>query len=127
MSPRVEMKELYSILTLWFRQLRISFVFYLKLLIFCWLNRLNRAKKMYFLSIVFSIFLNVFCVEKLQLMTCKKSRVRIKPVIWELTLGFDRLKTTLDRSALAAGCSTPLRRYVFILGITRKFLSNKVR
>ena len=38
----------------------------------------------------------------------KKWRVRIWPVTQELTLGFDRLKTTPDRSALAAGCTTTL-------------------
>ena len=28
---------------------------------------------------------------------------------WKLTLVFDRLKTTPDRSSLAAGCTTTLR------------------
>ena len=39
-----------------------------------------------------------FVLKKLQLMICT----------WELTLGFDRLNTTPDRSALAAGCTTTL-------------------
>ena len=44
-------------------------------------------------------------------MICKNWRVRFWPVTWELTLGFDRLKTTPDRSALAAGCTTTLKSH----------------
>ena len=49
-----------------------------------------------------------FVLKKLQLMICKNWRIHFWPVTWELTLGFDRLKTTLDRSALGAGCTTTL-------------------
>ena len=49
-----------------------------------------------------------FVLKKLQLMICKNWRVRFWPVTWELTLGFDRLKTTPDRSSLGAGCTTTL-------------------
>ena len=49
-----------------------------------------------------------FVLKKLQLMICKNWRVRIWPVTWELTLAFERLKTTPDRSGLAAGCTNPL-------------------
>ena len=41
-------------------------------------------------------------------MICENWRVHFWPVTWELTLGFDRLKTTPDRSSLAAGCTTTL-------------------
>ena len=51
-----------------------------------------------------------FVLKKLQLTICKNWRVHFWPVTWELTLGFNRLKTTLDRSALAAGCTTTLKR-----------------
>ena len=54
---------------------------------------------------------DVFCVEKLQLTICKNWRVRIWPVTWGLTSGFDRLKTTPDRSSLGAGCTTTLSYY----------------
>ena len=50
-----------------------------------------------------------FVLKKLQLMICKNWRVHFWPVTWELTLGFDRLKTTPDRSAQAAGCTTTLK------------------
>ena len=49
-----------------------------------------------------------FVLKNLQLLICKNWRVHFLPVTWELTLGFDRLKTTPYRSALAAGCTTTL-------------------
>ena len=49
-----------------------------------------------------------FVLKKRQLRICKNWRVHFWPVTWELTLGFDRLKTTPDRSALEAGCTTTL-------------------
>ena len=48
----------------------------------------------------------MFCVEKQQLMNGKISKVSIWPVTWGFTLGFHRLKTSPDRSVLAAGCTT---------------------
>ena len=45
-----------------------------------------------------------FVLKKLQLMICKNWKIHF----WKLTLGFDRLKTTPDRSLLAAGCTTTL-------------------
>ena len=45
-------------------------------------------------------------------MICKNQKVLIWPVMQELTLGFDRLKTTPDRFALAAGCTTTLNRHL---------------
>ena len=52
---------------------------------------------------------NVFRVKKLQLMICKKiGEYAFGQSRWELMLGFDRLKTTPDRSSLAAGCTTTL-------------------
>ena len=43
-------------------------------------------------------------------MICKNWRVHCWPATWELTLGFDRLKTTPDRSALGVGCTTTLKK-----------------
>ena len=50
-----------------------------------------------------------FVLKNCSLTICKNWRVRVRPVTWGLTLGFDRLKTTPDRSALGAGCTTILR------------------
>ena len=49
-----------------------------------------------------------FVLKNCSLTICKSWRVRVWPVTWGLTLGFDRLKTTPDRSALGAGCTTTL-------------------
>ena len=51
-----------------------------------------------------------FVLKNCSLTICKSWRVRVWPVTWGLTLGFDRLKTTPDRSALGAGCTTTLSR-----------------
>ena len=52
-----------------------------------------------------------FVLKNCSLTICKSWRVRVWPVTWGLTLGFDRLKTTPDRSALGAGCTTTLMIY----------------
>ena len=49
-----------------------------------------------------------FVMKNCSLTICKNWRVRVWPVTWGLTLGFDRLKATPDRSALGAGCTTTL-------------------
>ena len=62
-------------------------------------------------------------------MICKNWRVHFWPVTWELTLGFDRLKTTPDRSALAAGCTTTLTKDTYILAsfLERNIVTNYFR
>ena len=103
-SLHVETREIHSILNPWFQQLRISLAFYLKLLNFL---LVKPSKENVIFKNVCNIFLNVFCVKKLQLIICKNWRVRM-PVTWGLALGFNRMKTTPDRSALAAGCTSTL-------------------
>ena len=49
-----------------------------------------------------------FVLKNCGLTICKNWRVRVWPVTWGLKLGFDRQKTTPDRSALGAGCTTTL-------------------
>ena len=62
-NPIAETKALvlYSISTHWFQQLHISFAFYLRLLIFYWLNQ---AKKCISKKLFLMYFLHVFCVKK---------------------------------------------------------------
>ena len=42
-------------------------------------------------------------------MICKNWKAYIWSITWKFMLGFDRLKTTPDRSSLAAGCTSTLR------------------
>ena len=58
-----------------------------------------------------------FLLKNCSLTICKSWRVRVWPVTWGLTLGFDRLKTTPDRSALGAGCTTTLIVSVSVLSL----------
>ena len=63
-NTRVSTKELYYFLTPWFQQLRISFAFYLRLLIFV----VGSTEQQNLIFLIY--FLNVLCVKKLQLMIC---------------------------------------------------------
>ena len=69
---------------------------------------------MYFSLIVFNIYFNVICVKKTAVNDLQKFESTLLASHVGTALGFDRLKTTPDRSALGAGCTTTLNAFLIV-------------